>query len=146
MTEQQLYLLRHLIKQEIDAANIDGMEHGTWGWADKQLEEGWKCFKDSFKSTSLTTMTYDYKRLCNELLSYLYQCDWPDGEKFYALVERTRTALAEPEPEKPTRRQLMMLADDMGMASVGDAAEYAHAVLARWGNHPGFPDSSAQPS
>ena len=91
-------------------------------------------------------MTYDYKRLCNELLSYLYQCDWPDGERFYALVERTRTALAEPEPKEPTRRQLMMLADDMGMASVGDAAEYAHAVLARWGNHPGSPDSSTQPS
>jgi hypothetical protein len=44
-------LLRHLIKQEIDAAQIDGMEHGAWGWADKQLEEGWKEFKDSFKST-----------------------------------------------------------------------------------------------
>ena len=81
-------------------------------------------------------MTYDYKRLCNELLSYLYQCDWPDGERFYVLVEQTRTALAEPEPEKPTRRQLIMLAYDMGMASVGDAAEYAHAVLARWVNHP----------
>ena len=51
MTEEQLDLLRHLIKQEIDAAQIDGMDHGVWGWADKQLEEGWKCFKDSFKST-----------------------------------------------------------------------------------------------
>ena len=51
MTEEQLDLLRHLIKQEIDAANIDGMEHGVWGWADKQLEEGWKDLKDSFKST-----------------------------------------------------------------------------------------------
>ena len=50
--------------------------------------------------------------------------------------------VTEPEPKEPTSRQLMMLADDMGMASVGDAAEYAHAVLARWGNHPGFPDSS----
>jgi len=27
------------------------MEHGAWGWADKQLEEGWQEFKDSFKST-----------------------------------------------------------------------------------------------
>ena len=44
-------------------------------------------------------MTYDYKRLCNELLSYLYQCNWPDGKRFYALVERARAALAEPEPE-----------------------------------------------
>ena len=43
-------------------------------------------------------MTYDYKRLCNELLSYLYQCDWPDGERFYALTERARIALVEPSP------------------------------------------------
>ena len=48
-------------------------------------------------------MTYDYKRLCNELLSYLYQCDWPDGERFYALTERARTALAEPDP--PNRKE-----------------------------------------
>lgn len=48
-------------------------------------------------------MTYDYKRLCNELLSYLYQCNWPDGKRFYALVERARAALAEPEPEGPTQ-------------------------------------------
>ena len=43
-------------------------------------------------------MTYDYKRLCDELLSYLYQCDWPDGERFYVLTERARTALAESDP------------------------------------------------
>ena len=48
MTEEQIELLRHLIKQEIDAAQIDGMEHGAWGWADKQLDEGWKCFRESF--------------------------------------------------------------------------------------------------
>lgn len=51
MTEEQLDHLRHLIKQEIDAARIDSMEHGAWGWADKQLEEGWKDLKASFKST-----------------------------------------------------------------------------------------------
>ena len=49
-TEKQIDNLRHLIKQEIDAAQIDGMEHGAWGWADRQLEEGWQEFKDSFKS------------------------------------------------------------------------------------------------
>jgi hypothetical protein len=42
-------------------------------------------------------------------------------------------SLDEPEPVEPTRRQLMMLADAMDMASLGDAAEYARAVLARWG-------------
>ena len=50
MTEEQLDALRHLIKQEIDAAQIDGMEHGAWGWADKMLEEGWQDFKNSFKT------------------------------------------------------------------------------------------------
>jgi hypothetical protein len=51
MTEEQLDALRHLIKQEIDSAQIDGMEHGVWGWAEKQLDEGWQDLKDSFKST-----------------------------------------------------------------------------------------------
>ena len=40
MTEDQIEMLRHLIKQEIDAA---------------QLEEGWKCFIDSFKFRITTT-------------------------------------------------------------------------------------------
>ena len=53
MTKEQIEMLRHLIKQEIDAAQIDGMEHGAWGWADKQLDEGWKTFIDSF--TRMTT-------------------------------------------------------------------------------------------
>ena len=48
MTKEQIKLLRHLIKQEIDAAQIDGMEHGVWGWADRQLDEGWKQFQESF--------------------------------------------------------------------------------------------------
>lgn len=52
MTEEQIDMLRQLIKQECDAAQIDGMEHGVWGWADKQLEEGWKQFKESFNDTS----------------------------------------------------------------------------------------------
>ena len=52
MTEEQLDNLRHLIKQEIDAAQIDGMEHGVWGWAEKQLDEGWQEFKDSFNETN----------------------------------------------------------------------------------------------
>jgi hypothetical protein len=43
-------------------------------------------------------MTYDYKRLCNELLSYLYQCNWPDGKRFYALAKRAEAALVEPKP------------------------------------------------
>ena len=59
MTDEQIELLRHLIKQEIDAAQIDGMEHGAWGWADKQLEEGWKCFRESFTPPDISTIGSD---------------------------------------------------------------------------------------
>lgn len=51
MTEEQIDALRSLIEQEIRAAQIDSMEHGVWGWAEKMLEEGWQDFKDSFKSS-----------------------------------------------------------------------------------------------
>jgi hypothetical protein len=93
----------------------------------------------------------DYKQLCVELVRVADALDGRtpltsnqgqalDGysslAQFRYVADRARTALAEPEPEGPTRRQLIMLADDMGMASVGDAAEYGRAVLARWGNHP----------
>ena len=50
MTEKQIELLRWLIKGEIEAAGIDGMEHGAWGWAEKQLDEGWEEFQQSFGS------------------------------------------------------------------------------------------------
>jgi hypothetical protein len=50
MTDEQIQMLRYLIKQEIDCAGIDSFEHGAWGWAEKQLDEGWKEFQDSFKN------------------------------------------------------------------------------------------------
>ena len=96
-------------------------------------------------------MAHDYKRLCNELLSYLYQCNWPDGKRFYALVERARTALAEPEPEGPTDEELLKLTEDwpcttgerhdlsgcpeVPLFSVfeDELIDFARAVLARWG-------------
>ena len=55
MTDEQIELLRLAVQQEIEYASIDGMEHGAWGWADKQLEEGWKCFIDSFNFNITTT-------------------------------------------------------------------------------------------
>jgi hypothetical protein len=30
------------------------MEHGAWGWAEKQLDEGWKTFIDSFNGMTTT--------------------------------------------------------------------------------------------
>jgi hypothetical protein len=49
MTEDQIKMLRMLIKDEIECAGIDGFEHGQWGWAEKQLDEGWKAFQETFK-------------------------------------------------------------------------------------------------
>lgn len=51
MTEEQIDFLRFLITEECNASQIDPMEHGAWGWAEKELDESWKRFKDSFKST-----------------------------------------------------------------------------------------------
>ena len=48
MTDEQITMLRNLIKDEIECAQIDGFEHGQWGWAEKQLDEGWKEFQESF--------------------------------------------------------------------------------------------------
>ena len=48
MTDEQIKILRNLIKDEIECAQIDGFEHGQWGWAEKQLDEGWKAFQESF--------------------------------------------------------------------------------------------------
>jgi len=50
MTEEQIKILRWLIKDEIEATGIDGMEHGVWGWAEKQLDENWKKFQKTFEA------------------------------------------------------------------------------------------------
>ena len=48
MTEEQIKMLRNLIKDEIECAQIDGFEHGQWGHAEKQLDKDWKEFQESF--------------------------------------------------------------------------------------------------
>lgn len=61
-------------------------------------------------------------------------CEWLEGE-IGATDPNDLHRHRRPKPNGPTRRQLMMLADGMGMAyGLGDVAEYARAVLARWGN------------
>ena len=49
MTKEQIEMLRFMIKSEIEIADIDGMEHGAWGWAEKQLDEYWEKFRKSFE-------------------------------------------------------------------------------------------------
>jgi len=48
MNKHQIEILRSIVKQEIEAASIDGMEHGAWGWAEGQLDKRWKDFQESF--------------------------------------------------------------------------------------------------
>ena len=86
----------------------------------------------------------DYKQLCAELLDALESyMDWSNAEE---LKSRARTALAEPEPEGPTDEELFAAAEayaeDNGLIGLHNAPDFARAVLARWGNHPGSPDSS----
>ena len=50
MTDEQIDMLRRLIQQEIEVASIDGMEHGAWGWAEKDADVSWKCFQESFNN------------------------------------------------------------------------------------------------
>lgn len=82
----------------------------------------------------------NWRELCNEILELLdYYIPQDDRVTCWdSWRDRTRAALAEPVAEavRPSQRQLIMLADDMGMASVSEAAEYARAVLARYGHQP----------
>ena len=48
MNQEQIKMLRRLIQDEIECAGINGMEHGVWGWAEKQLDKGWAEFQESF--------------------------------------------------------------------------------------------------
>ena len=49
MTDEQIEILRRAIQQEIEVASIDGFEHGSWGWAEKNADATWKSFQESFK-------------------------------------------------------------------------------------------------
>ena len=48
MTNEQIKLLRLAIQREVEYASIDGMEHGAWGYAEKDADVSWKCFQESF--------------------------------------------------------------------------------------------------
>lgn len=106
----------------------------------------------------------DFRALCVELTDCLEKADWPHRYRpvFEQWIYIARKALAEPEPEGPTTQELKTFAckwwnkfgfvkDKATCRWVLDEidpdhfADFARAVLARWGNHPGSPDSSTQP-
>ena len=53
MTEEQIKILRLAIQREIEVASIDGFEHGSWGFAEKQANEKWKEFQESFNPVEI---------------------------------------------------------------------------------------------
>ena len=91
----------------------------------------------------------DFRALCAELLQAVEDdvIDVNDGQRFQAVVDRARAALAQPEPQGPTDEELMQLLFDdyRGVIEfVCDVEEEAHVmanshvkfarvVLARWG-------------
>jgi hypothetical protein len=87
----------------------------------------------------------DYKQLCEELTDELE--DWLVGgsedaiEAGHNLVDRARAALAQPEPEWPTKAELRQIFDDQSgfindeqVMWWSDFKSAARVVLARWGN------------
>lgn len=109
----------------------------------------------------------DYKQLCAELLEWAERTS-SNYYKQADVIIRARAALAEPDPEDPTDEEIMELMpqqmrydlaaaaramagfdpDNIKAASVfriilnRHSVDHSRAVLARWGNHPGSPDSS----
>ena len=53
MNEEQIKLLRLAIQQEIEVASIDGREHGSWGFAEKDADAIWKKFQESFNPVEI---------------------------------------------------------------------------------------------
>ena len=96
----------------------------------------------------------DFKQLCRELV-WLDQAEPGDSADWRyawnAAIKRARAALAEPDQVAPTDKELAELYRKSYYECEnrqGDAAQVfaLRAVLACWGNHPGSPDSSTQPS
>ena len=90
-------------------------------------------------------MTTDYRALCVELVNAL-DSGIPAGRiRMSPLADRARALLAQPVAEGPTDEELLRLAREWnsGFESIElhFAADYARAVLARWGNSQAILDS-----
>lgn len=104
----------------------------------------------------------DFRDLCARMadeLDYYRQLLMDDRRETHALAVEARAALAEPEPEGPTTQELKTFACEwwnkfgfvkdkatcrwvLDEIDPENFADFARDVLARWGNHPGSPDSS----
>jgi hypothetical protein len=83
----------------------------------------------------------DIKQTCTRLIEL-----WDADCDIEVEINELRAALAEPEPEGPTDEALDELFTEIDQNGEPESWRvFARAVLARWGNHPGSPDSSTQP-
>jgi hypothetical protein len=73
----------------------------------------------------------DYKALCADLHAAFNT--YAVCEEHHELLQRTRTAIAQPEPEGPTVMEIIELANEIEAAELGQV-DLLRAALARWGN------------
>ena len=100
----------------------------------------------------MTNEQTDWRALCAELIQLDKEqpteySDWK--KRWNAAVSRTRAALAQPEPQGPTDKELHQLWQELysfhdGPTS-GEVAEIARAALARWGRAAIEPVPVAEP-
>jgi hypothetical protein len=87
----------------------------------------------------------DYKELCAELVTELEGwCGtgtYDNTVNAHSVIDRARAALAQPEPEGPSKAELRQIFDDQSgfindeqVMWWSDFQLAARAVLARWGN------------
>lgn len=86
-------------------------------------------------------MTTDFRALCAELVDAIDSSISVQRIFSSPLMQRTRAALAEPEPEQPTKAELKQLFDDHSgyindeqVMWWGDFHAAGRAILARWGS------------
>ena len=99
----------------------------------------------------------DYRAMCAELLLFSEEAGeicmneslWPKSDPNCTLLDRARALLAQSVAEEPTDEELLRLAREWnsGFESIElhFAADYARAVLARWG-HPTPQPANALPT
>ena len=75
-----------------------------------------------------TTAMTDIKHICARLIEL-----WDADCDINVEINELRAALAEPEPEGPTDKELMALVVQVFDDSFATYKDYARAVLARWG-------------
>jgi hypothetical protein len=87
----------------------------------------------------------DYKELCaelvNELEGWCGTGTYDNTVNAHSVIDRARAALAQPEPEGPSKAELRQIFDDQSgfindeqVMWWSDFQPAARAVLARWGN------------